>query len=75
MFTKDGMPEILRDHRLKILPKEGKCKILASTQSSYLLYQANRVEKIMLPYLLLFINIHNGTKQPISVHQNRQLQT
>ncbi len=55
-------------HRLKASPTEGNFKVLASI--SVATFSIKRVGMLKLPYPLLFINIHKGTKYPIGVYQN-----
>ncbi len=52
------------------LKTEGNCKVLASISLDT--FFIKNMRKLTLLYPLLFINIHKGTKYPISVHHNLQ---
>ncbi len=50
---------ILYNHSLKTSQTEENCKVLISPLATF---SIKRVGKLKLPYPLLFINIHKGTK-------------
>ncbi len=57
-------------HRLKTSPTKSNYMVLASISKAT--FSIKMVWKLKLLYPLLFINIHKGTKKPISVNQQFQ---
>ncbi len=66
------LTELHPGHRISSLNHEQRETARFWTSINPVTFSIKRVGKLKLQYPLLFINIHKGTKQPITVHQNLQ---